>query len=107
MPDMDEVAQTDELPASSPDELREQAIRQVKKRRDFHAHAFSYVVINLFLWGLWIVIGVSSHSWYPWPVWVTLAWGLGLAFNAWDVYVRKPMTESEIQDEMRRIADRR
>jgi hypothetical protein len=29
-----------------------------------------------------------------------LAWGIGLAFNAWDVYFKKPISEEEIQREM-------
>jgi hypothetical protein len=36
---------------------------------------------------------------------VTLLWGLGLTFNAWDVYFRRPITEEEIRREMDRLAD--
>jgi hypothetical protein len=94
----------DEVVDTSPEGLREQALRRVKKRRDFHAHAFAYLVVNIVLWGVWLIIGVTSHSWYPWPLWVTLGWGLGLTFNAWDVYFRRPITEEEIRREMDRLA---
>ena len=41
----------DEIVGSSPEVVREQAIRRLKKRRDFHAHLFVYVAVNLVLWG--------------------------------------------------------
>jgi fatty acid desaturase len=93
----------DEVVASSPEQLREQALRRVKKRRDLHTHAFAYLTINVLLWGVWAIIGATSHSWFPWPLWVTLGWGIGLAFNAWDVYFRRPITEAELQQEMERL----
>ena len=68
--------------------LREQALGRLKKRHDFVTQLFAYMLVNLVVWGIWLVIGLSSHSWWPWPVLVTLGWGIGLAFNAWNVYVR-------------------
>jgi hypothetical protein len=47
---------------------------------------------------------MSAGSWYPWPVWVTLGWGVGLVFNAWDVYVRRPVSEADLRHEMDRLA---
>jgi hypothetical protein len=38
-------------------------------------------------------------------VFVTLGWGIGLAMNAWDVYVRKPITEAELQREIAHLRD--
>jgi hypothetical protein len=93
----------EEVVASSPELLREQALRQLKKRRDFTAHVFAYVLVNLVVWGIWFVIGLSSHSWWPWPVFVTLGWGIGIAFNAWDVYLRRPITEDEVRRQMQRL----
>jgi hypothetical protein len=100
---MAETKPIDEVVGESPEALREQALRQIKKRRDFHAHVFVYLAVNIVLWGIWSFIGVTSDSWSPWPVWVTLGWGLGVVFNAWDVYVRRPITESEIRREMDRL----
>jgi hypothetical protein len=97
----------DEVLAESPELLREQAVRRLKKRREFHSHVFVYLSVNIVMWGIWAVIGRTSGSWYPWPLWVTLAWGLGVIFNAWDVYVRRPITESEIHREMEKLGGRR
>jgi hypothetical protein len=101
---MAESRPLDEIVATSPEVLREQALRQVKKRRDFHAHVFAFLAVNIVLWGVWAIVGVTSHSWNLWPLWVTLLWGLGLVVNAWDVYFRRPITEEEIRREMDRLA---
>jgi hypothetical protein len=94
----------EELIATTPEGLREQALRSLKKRRDFKTHAFVFTTINLLIWTIWAVIGVASDTWFPWPVFITCGWGMGLAANAWDVYVRGPITESELQHEMERLA---
>ena len=100
MPDTDVL---DEVVATSPEGLREQALRRVKKRRDLHTHAFAYVTVNVLIWGVWAIIGATAHTWFPWPLWVTLGWGIGLAFNAWDVYFRRPISEAELGREMERL----
>lgn len=32
-----------------------------------------------------------------------LGWGIAVAFNAWDVYGRRPVTEDQIRREMERL----
>lgn len=80
--------------------VRDQALIRLKKGRDFEAHAFVYVIVNAVVWGIWTVPASSSHSWWPWPVLVTLGWGIGLVMNACDVYVRRPITEDDLQREI-------
>jgi len=96
----------EEVVGESPEVLRDQALRQLKKRRDFHAHLFAYAVVNIVVWGIWSVIGVRSNDWDPWPLWLTLAWGVGIVFNAWDAYARHPITEAEVRREMGRLGHR-
>ena len=59
-----------------------------------------YLLVNAFLWTIWVVIALSSDSWWPWPVFITFGWGIGVVMNAWDVYIRKPITEEELQREI-------
>jgi hypothetical protein len=82
------------------DEQREYAIKAIKRKRDFAAHAVAYVIVNAFLVGLWYFTGAG----YFWPGWVIGGWGIGLAFNAWDAYGRgnRPIGEAEIQREIDR-----
>lgn len=65
--------------APSDEEIRKMA----KARVEFRRQALSYVVINLFLIGVW---WFTSRSGYYWPVWVHLGWGVGLAFSAYHAY---------------------
>jgi len=77
---------------------REQALERLKKRRDFQAHVVTYLIVNAALWAIWAATGAG----YPWPAWVTGGWGIGLLLNAWDVYMRAPITETDVQREMER-----
>jgi len=79
-------------------ELREQAIQRLKKKRDFRGHVFMYVAVNALLVVIWAV----TSSGFFWPIFPILGWGIGVAANAYDVYGRKPISE----DEIRREADR-
>lgn len=78
---------------------REQALRRVKKRRDLQAQAVSYLVINTALWAIWSAVGTG----YPWPAWFTGAWTIGLLLSAWDLYLRRPITDADVQCEMERL----
>ena len=89
---MDATPKTDQ-------ELREQAITQLKKKRDFRTHIFIYVLVNVMLVVIWAVTGAG----FFWPVFVIFGWGIGVAANAWDVYARKPISEDEIRRETERL----
>lgn len=87
-----------EAAAKGEDELREQAIQRLKKKRDFKTHLVIYFVVNAFLVVIWAVTSAG----FFWPIFPILGWGIGVVANAWDVYGRKPISE----DEIRREADR-
>jgi hypothetical protein len=81
--------------------LRDRAVKQLKKRRDFYSHLVVYVLFNAFLVVIWAVTG--PHGFF-WPVFLIVAWGIGLVLNAWDVYGRPDFREDEIRREMDRLA---
>jgi hypothetical protein len=85
--------------AQTEDQLREQAISQLKKKRDFKTHLLMYVLINAML----VVIWAISDSDFFWPIFVIGGWGIGLVANAWEVWGRKPITEDEIRRETDRM----
>jgi len=78
------------------DDLREQAITRIKKREDFKAHLLAYTLVNAMLVGIWAVTGAG----FFWPVFPLLGWGIGVCFNAWDVFRRATPTEEQIRREM-------
>jgi 2TM domain-containing protein len=92
------VVESGSVPQSE-QELRDQAITSLKKKRDFRTHLVMYVVINAFLVGIWAITGAD----FFWPIFVIGGWGIGLIGNAWDVYGRKPISESEIASETERL----
>ena len=86
------------MPLPGEGSARDLAYKRVKARRDFQAHLFVYLVVNLFLIGVWFVTGAG----YFWPAWVLGGWGIGLVMNAWDVYMRRPISEDDVAREMSR-----
>jgi uncharacterized ion transporter superfamily protein YfcC len=88
-----------EAGADNEQELREQAIQRLKKKRDFKAHVLMYVAVNTFLVVIWAVTSAG----FFWPIFPILGWGIGVVANAWDVYGRKPISEEEIRREADRL----
>jgi hypothetical protein len=72
---------------------------RLKKRRDFQNHLVAFVVINAAVWVIWATTGAG----YPWPAWLTGIWGIGLLLNAWEVYLRRPITDADVEHEIERL----
>ncbi len=80
--------------------LREQAAANLRRRRDFPLQLIPYVAVNVVLWVIW----AATDEGFPWPLFVTVFWGLGLATQAFDIYARRrPITQAEIDEEARRL----
>jgi hypothetical protein len=58
-----------------------------QRRASFKSHLGVYLVINAFLWGIWYFTSSHDGDRYPWPVWSTLGWGVGLFFHFMGAYV--------------------
>jgi hypothetical protein len=59
-----------------------------RQRAEFKKSLYSYIIVNAFLWGIWwFTIGKDAgFNGYPWPIWVMLGWGIGLAFQYFKAY---------------------
>ena len=82
--------------------LREQAIRRLKKKRDFQGHLLVYVLVNAFIVAIWAVTG----SGFFWPIFPIIGWGIGVVLNAWDVYRADELDEDRIRREMEMLRRR-
>ena len=81
-------------------DLRERAVERLRKKRDLQAHLIAYVLVNLFLNGIWLLTGAGFY----WPMFPLLGWGIGVAFHIWDVYSPKTPSEERVEREMRRLS---
>ena len=81
-------------------ELRRRAIDRLRKKRGLSAHLLAYVTVNLLLAVIW---WATTPDGFYWPVIPLLGWGIGVAFNVWDVYSPQP-DEKRIEQEMRRMS---
>jgi hypothetical protein len=88
-----------DMTAREPD-MRERAIKHLKKRRDFHGHVLIYTLVNAFLVVIW---AVTSPDGFFWPIFPIVGWGIGVIMNAWDVYFAEDFDEEDIEREMRHI----
>ena len=77
---------------------REDVRRRLQAKREFASHLVAYVVVNSFLVVVWAVTGGG----YFWPAWVIAVWGAGLLMHGWDVFLRRPVTEADVDAELRR-----
>ncbi len=73
--------------------LRERAIKELKKRREFQTHLLVYVLVNGLLVGIW---AISSPGAFFWPLFPILGWGIGVVLHGWDVYFASEPDEARI-----------
>jgi len=82
--------------------LRDKAVRQLKKKRDFRGHLLVYILVNTFLVVIWLL---TDPNGFFWPVFPIAGWGIGVIMNAWDVYGRQDITEEDIHREMEHLSE--
>ena len=108
------------VPATSEQLARQNAIKQIERRRRFWISAAAWTVVMILVavvWatseyhnaGGWPTSGFSQSSgipnvWNYWIIYPFIVWVLGTAAGAWWVYGRKPISESEINREIKRQA---
>ncbi len=88
----------------------EQLWRIAKKRAGFKKQLAAYIIVNGFLWCMWIFTKGHSDfdevgdSNFPWPIWCTLGWGIGLAFGYYNAYHSDK--ETDTMKEYQKLKDR-
>ncbi len=76
------------------------AVRRIEGKRKLGGHVIAYLVVNAFLAVAWAV----TWTGYFWPGWVLGGWGMLLLLHAASVYLRKPLTEEDIEKELSRLS---
>ena len=86
---------------TDPDEVpteRELVRERLQGKRKFWTDVVAYALINGFLVSAWAM----GNRGYFWPGWVLAAWGVLLLIDAYRVFFSAPITESDIDEELRR-----
>lgn len=76
---------------------RQIARKRIEAKRKFRSDAVAYVIVNAFLIGAWAISGRG----YFWPGWVLAGWAVFLLIDAYRVYFSAPITDADIEREMR------
>jgi hypothetical protein len=80
----------------------DEARKRVQHKRDFTAGLVAYVVVNGFLVVIWLLTGQG----YFWPGWVMAAWAMGILLDAYNTWIRRPVSEADVARELRRDSRR-
>jgi cytochrome b561 len=81
-------------------QLRELAVKRLKKRRDFYAHLLIYVMMNTLIVLTWFMTGANGLFW---PVFPIALWGIGVVMQGWDTFHDEEFGEDRIQREINRL----
>lgn len=57
----------------------------INPRKGFRIHLIVFILVTPVIWLVWYLTNTS----YPWPLWSTPAWAVGLLFHYLGVYVFK------------------
>jgi hypothetical protein len=81
--DLTEVSE-DLPPELGLDRARRHTVAEARAvaRKGWVPHLASYLAVMLLLVAIWLMVGLGGGSWYPWPVWPALGWGIGLCSHA-------------------------
>ena len=74
-----------------------------KKRASFRKQLMTYLIVISFFWAIWFLSGMRNddYSRFPWPAWIMLWWGIGLAFSYSKAYGIN--SDSAVEDEYRKL----
>jgi 2TM domain len=92
---MTSTSDTGRVSVSTPE--YEQARKRAERKHKFRGDVAAYVVINVFLIGVWAATGFG----YFWPGWVLGGWGIFLVLDAWNIFYRGRVTEADVERELR------
>ena len=91
------------MTGASDADLRNEAVKRLKRKRDFQGNIATYLFVNAILWAIWALTGADVHDTVPWPTWVSGIWGVILVLHGWRVYGQRTISDRDIQREMDRM----
>ncbi len=80
----------------SNDEIRRRIEKRYEARGALMQHAISYLMTNIILWAIWLFTVTS----FPWPLFVTGFWGIGLLSHFVDYHNKHGKGAQKRQEEI-------
>ena len=81
-------------------EIRRRVEAKYDERNALLIHLISYAGVNILVWMIWLF----AAGGFPWPLFVTLFWGIGMAGHSLDYYNKHgggaQKREERIQEEV-------
>ena len=84
--------------------LYQLAIKRVEEKRDFLIHLMAYILVNGVFWAVWFW---GDWGDFPWPIFITFFWGIGLAAHFFEAYFAVDEFGSAVDKEYKRMLDRK
>lgn len=79
-------------------------MKSLEGKRQFRTHLATYVAVNAMLWVTWLVVALNGGTWFPWPIFASLGWGVAVVRQGMAAYGGAGgMSEADIQREMGRL----
>ena len=86
------------LGGMSDNDARHAAVQRLQRKRGFMNYVVGAIGISILMVIIWFLSGRG----YFWPMWVMGGFAIGLIFMGIGVFTNKPITEDEIQQEMKK-----
>lgn len=100
-----------ETPSQSPANRDPHLWEQAENRVGFKQHLRSYLLVNAIVWIIFLVLvygfGNARFGAFPWPLFMTLGWGIGLLAHYIGVYWLASRPDNQVEKEYRRLQQRR
>ena len=90
-----------------PDETRDLARKQLKKKQEFRSYMGVYLGVTLLLTTIWFL---TSPTTYFWPIWAIFGMGVAAFFigiDAYGTFKKRGITEADIDAEVERMTRRK
>jgi hypothetical protein len=88
--------------------IRRQIEKKYDERQGLLIHAAAFVVFNILIWGIYLMVGPAEIE-FPFPIFVTGGWGIGMLGHAMTYYNRygggARRKEAAIQAEIQRYKE--
>jgi len=76
-------------------QARKDAEKPYNERQAFVTHGAVYMMVNAFFWLLWLWLRAAEGVEFPFPIFISLGWGIGLVVHGFNTYFGRRMQQAQ------------